>query len=172
MSRGGESAVSLRPATAADRDFLACVYASTRERELVDVPFGPGERAAFLDQQFEAQTLHFERNYRDTSHDVVLVDGEPAGRLIVGRWPDEVRVVDIALLPEYRGRGVGERLMRPVLAEAEQRGVRATVHVERRNPAMRFYERLGFVPVGEEGAHLLMERLPSGPDSDQAKTAS
>jgi ribosomal protein S18 acetylase RimI-like enzyme len=167
-----EPALSLRPATAADRDFLAALYASTREEELAAAPFTAEERAAFLDQQFEAQALHYERNYRDTSHDVVLVDGEPAGRLIVGRWPEEVRIVDIALLPERRGRGIGERLLRSVIAEAEQRGVRATVHVEPLNPAIRLYERLGFVAAGEEGIHLLMERRPAAGGGGQAKIAS
>ena len=164
-------AVSLRPATAADRDFLLRVYASTRELELAQVPFGAAEKAAFLVQQFEAQSLHYERHYTDTSFDLVLVDSEPAGRLIVGRWPQEVRVVDIALLAEFRGRGVGEQLMRGVLEEAEGRGVKASIHVERANPALRFYERLGFVTAEEKGIHLLMERPPGG-GSPQAKIAS
>jgi ribosomal protein S18 acetylase RimI-like enzyme len=157
-------AVALRPATEADRDFLARVYASTREQELAQVPLSPEQKAAFLRQQFEAQSAHYESNYTETSFDVVLVDGEPAGRLIVARWAKELRVVDIAMLPEQRGRGVGGRLMGELLAEADERGVKASIHVERANPAMRFYERLGFVPAGEHGVYLLMER--------QAKTAS
>jgi len=157
-------AVALRPATEADRDFLARVYASTREQELAQVPLSPEQKAAFLRQQFEAQSAHYESNYTETSFDVVLVDGEPAGRLIVARWAEELRIVDIAMLPQQRGRGVGGRLMGELLAEADERGVKASIHVERANPAMRFYERLGFVPAGEHGVYLLMER--------QAKTAS
>lgn len=157
-------AVALRPATESDRDFLARVYAGTREEELAQVPLSPEEKAAFLRQQFEAQSAHYESNYTDTSFDVVLVDGEPAGRLIVARWAEELRIVDIAMLPQQRGRGVGGRLMGELLAEADERGVKAGIHVERANPAMRFYERLGFVPAGEHGVYLLMER--------QAKTAS
>jgi ribosomal protein S18 acetylase RimI-like enzyme len=168
---GAAPAVSLRPATAADRDFLLGVYASTREPELAQVPFSAAEKAAFLEQQFTAQSLHYERHYTDTSFDLVLIDGEPAGRLIVGRWPTEVRVVDIALLPEFRGRGAGELLMRRVIAEAEEGGVKASIHVERENPALRFYQRLGFVTVEEKGVHLLMER-PPGAGPGQAKIAS
>jgi GNAT superfamily N-acetyltransferase len=163
--------LSLRPATPADRDFLLRVYASTREQELAQVPFSAAEKAAFLEQQFAAQSVHYERGYTDLSYDLVLVDGEPAGRLIVSRWPAEVRVVDIALLPEHRGHGVGGRLMRPVLDEADERGVKASIHVEQGSPALRFYRRLGFAAIEDRGIHLLMERPP--PDGQgQAKTAS
>jgi ribosomal protein S18 acetylase RimI-like enzyme len=169
---GARPAVALRPATANDRPFLARVYASTREPELAAAGFTEEQKAAFVEQQFSAQSLHYERNYHDTSFEVVLIDGEPAGRLIVGRWTEEIRVVDIGLLPERRGLGVGERLLRQVLAEAEARGVKASVHVERFNPALRLYERLGFAVVGEHGIHLLMERPPSAEGGDQAKIAS
>lgn len=169
-------AVSLRPVTAADRPLLLRVYESTREPELAMAGFTPEQRAAFVEHQFAAQSLHYEQHYPDTSFDLVLIDGEPAGRLIVGRWAAEIRVVDVALLPEQRGRGVGERLMRDVIAEAEGRGVKTTIHVEKPSPARRLYERLGFVPVSEQGVHLLMERLPAGAGpaegEGQAKTAS
>jgi ribosomal protein S18 acetylase RimI-like enzyme len=166
-------AVSLRPITAADRPLLLRLYESTRERELALAGFTPEQRAAFVEHQFTAQSLHYEQHYHDTSFDLVLIDGEPAGRLIVGRWESEIRVVDIVLLPERRGRGVGERLMREVIAEAEGRGVKTTIHVEKPSPARRLYERLGFVAVGEQGIHLLMERPPGGAGGeDQEKIAS
>lgn len=144
------------------------VYASIREPELEDSGLPREQWRPFIEQQFEAQS-HAYSNYRDTSFEVVLVDGEPAGRLIVARWPKELRVVDIALLPEFRGRGVGESLMREVIAEAEERKVKTSIHVERFNPAQRLYTRLGFRMVSETGVYLLLER----PDpTAQAKNAS
>lgn len=166
---GSPPAVALRPAVEGDRDFLFRVYASTREAELAPVPFTPEQRAAFLEQQFDAQSAHYGTHYADASFDVVLVDGEPAGRLIVGRWAAEVRIVDIALLPEHRARGVGARLLAPVLAEAEARGAVVSIHVEHANPARRLYERLGFAAAADEGIYLRMERAPGG---RQAKIAS
>lgn len=157
--------ISLRPTTPDDRGFLARVYASTREQELARVPFSPAEKAAFLEQQFEAQSRHYAQHYHDTSFEVIEVEGVPVGRLIVGRWAREIRVVDIALLPEHRGQGVGNRVLVPVLAEADARGVPTTIHVEVFNPAQRLYRRLGFVPVDEpeEGTvYLLWERPPGG----------
>lgn len=158
--------IALRSAVAADRPFLARVYASTREAELAQVPFTDEERAAFVAQQFDAQSRHYAAHYHDTSFDVIEVDGTPAGRLIVGRWAHEIRVVDIALLPEFRGRGVGSRVLAPVLAEADARGVPTTIHVEQFNPAQRLYHRLGFREVGTETIYRKLERpVPGGRSS-------
>jgi ribosomal protein S18 acetylase RimI-like enzyme len=153
--------VSLRPATDADAEFLLSVFASTRAEELAQVPWSEAERDAFLRMQFAAQTTHYTQHYAASStFEVVLVDGEPAGRLIVHRGPREVRIVDIALLPRFRGRGVGTRLLAPLLEEADAKGLRVSIYVEWNNPALRLYTRLGFVKVGEHGLSLLMDRQP------------
>lgn len=163
--------VELRPATDADRPFLAAVYASTREQELAAVPFTPEQRQAFLDHQFAAQSHHYAEHYRDASYDVIEVDGMPAGRLIVGRWPRELRIVDVALLPDFRGRGVGTRLLTPLLAEADARDVPTTIHVEQQNPAQRLYRRLGFLPMEEVGPYRRFERPPASAAAVSAPAA-
>ncbi|MGN6216281.1 MAG: GNAT family N-acetyltransferase [Solirubrobacterales bacterium] len=165
---GAGPAVTLRPAADEDRPFMLRVYASIREPELEGSGLPREQWGPFIAQQFEAQS-HAYAAYPDTSFEVVLVDGEPAGRLIVARWPEELRIVDIALLPEHRGRGIGEELMRPLLEEADERGVKASIHVERFNPAQRLYARLGFRPVSETGVYLLLERSAR---AAQAKKAS
>ena len=152
--------VGLRPAGEGDRDFFARVYASTREEELAQVPWSPEQKAAFLAQQFAAQSAHYDQNYDGLSADVILVDCASAGRLLVARWAEEIRIVDIALLPEFRGRGVGTGLLRELIAEAREGGKRLSIHVEVNNPAMRLYERLGFRAVGEVGVYLLMALDP------------
>jgi ribosomal protein S18 acetylase RimI-like enzyme len=167
----------LRPATPQDRSFLLRLYASTREGELAAVPFTPEQRAAFLAQQFDAQSRHYATAYDEASCDVVEVDGRAAGRLIVARGPDELRVLDVALLPKHRGRGLGTRVLAAILAEADARGAPTTLHVEVRNPAQRLYRRLGFRPVGVQGGvHLLLERPPSarggGAGAPQPQTAA
>lgn len=152
--------VALRPAEEDDRPFMLRVYAGVREPELEAAGMPREQWGPFVEHQFEAQSRHYE-TYRDITFEVVLVNGEPAGRLILARWPAELRVVDIALLPEYRGRGVGGELMRRVIAEAEERGVKTSIHVERFNPAQRLYTRLGFRFVSEAGGvYLLLERPP------------
>ena len=168
MSGPGPS-VTLRPAGEDDQPFMLRVYASVREPELERSGLPREQWGAFVEHQFEAQSRAYE-DYRNTSFEVVLVDGEPAGRLIVARWPEELRVVDVALLPEYRGRGVGGTLIRELIEEAEERGVKTSIHVERFNPAQRLYTRLGFRSVSETGVYLLLERPARS--AAQAKKAS
>src|SRR5262245_55631984 len=130
--------IELRPATPADEPFLLRVYAGTREQGLAALP--EAMRATFTSQQYATQAAHYARTFPGAGIDVVLVDGRPAGRFYVWRGERETRIVDISLLPEHRGRGVGTALLRGVLDE----GARVSLHVEHTNPARRLYERLGF----------------------------
>jgi ribosomal protein S18 acetylase RimI-like enzyme len=168
---GGVPALSLRAAREDDREFLAGLYASTRADELAPVPWSDDQKRAFMAQQFAAQSAHYAEHFSDAAFDVVLVDGEPAGRLIVARREreGELKVIDIALLPEQRGRGIGTRLLRPLLREADEARLTTVVYVERNNPALALYERLGFAPVEDTGVYLRMERPPG---AAQAKIAS
>lgn len=150
-------AYRLRPARAEDRDFLLRVYASTREEELRLVDWSDDQKAAFVGMQFDAQDSYYREHYEPATFDVIEVDGEPAGRLYVARWEDDIRIIDIALLPEYRGRGIGTALLRELLDEAAACAKRLSIHVEVNNPARQLYERLGFVPVEERGVYLLMQ---------------
>jgi ribosomal protein S18 acetylase RimI-like enzyme len=153
--------VSLRPVHPGDESFLYDVYASTRVEELALVDWSDEQKAAFIRQQFEAQTRHYREHYPTATLDLILVDLEPAGRLYVDRWPGEIRVVDIVLLPAYQRNGIGERLLRELQAEASDTGRSVTIHVERFNPAQRLYARLGFVTADETGpVHLLMKWNP------------
>jgi ribosomal protein S18 acetylase RimI-like enzyme len=110
--------------------------------------------------QFEAQHRHYQQHYAGASFDLVLCDGEPAGRLYVYRSPAEYRIVDIASLADYQRRGIGTHLLRRIAAEASQHGVPVTIHVERENPALGWYEREGFRLVEDRGVYYFMARPP------------
>jgi GNAT superfamily N-acetyltransferase len=115
-------------------------------------------KEAFLRQQFVARTKDYESRFGgDGGNAVVLCDGEPAGHLWVHRSDAEVRMVDVALLPEHRGAGVGTRLVTELLQEARERRVPVRLQVLVDSPARRLYERLGFHPVGEAGVYQQME---------------
>jgi ribosomal protein S18 acetylase RimI-like enzyme len=153
--------VALRPATAGDDELLRAVYASTRAGELAVTPWTDEQKAAFCAMQFEAQRGHYAEAYPELVQDVVVVDGEDAGRLLVARLPGDIRVVDIAILPAFRGLGVGGRLLADVLDEAEAAGSKVTIHVEHQNRARHLYDRLGFEVVEDIGIYLRMEWTPS-----------
>lgn len=157
----GGAAVRLRPIGPDDLGFLAALYASTRTAELALVPWTEAQKAAFLQQQFAAQHHHYQTYYAAASFDVVLVGDEPAGRLYVDRGPREIRIVDIAFLPAFRNRGLGTRFIRALQDEAAASGRTLSIHVERMNPALALYERLGFRLVEDKGVYLLMAWTPA-----------
>jgi len=155
-------AITLRLIGENDRDLLYRIYASTREQELAQVAWDEAQKAAFLRMQFDAQYRYYQANYPNAQFEVILLNGEPAGRLYVDRRPSEIRIVDIALLPEYRGQGIGSALLRELLAEGARAGLPVTIHVESFNPALRLYQRLGFRMAEDKGVYYFMEK-PPGP---------
>jgi GNAT superfamily N-acetyltransferase len=139
-----------------DREFLVELYGSMREPELAHVPWDEATRRAFIEQQFAAQDAHYRENYPGATLDVIEVDGEPAGRLYVHRGLRDIRIMDIALAPDFRGRGIGSGLLHALIAEAGESDRMLSIHVEMNNPARRLYERLGFRPAGGHGVYVLM----------------
>ena len=161
--------ITLRPATDADYDFMRLLYHSTRAEEMQHFPFDDAEKKTFLDQQFAAQYEHYGIHYPTCERNIIEQDGRPVGRLWIDEWRDQIRLVDVALMPESRAGGVGSALLHDVLARGAKAGKPVTIHVEAYNPALRLYKRLGFEHVDTNGVYYLMRWTPPG---DQVKTAS
>ena len=157
--------VGLRPVIEEDREFLFYVYAATRSEEMKLVDWDDSKKDEFLRMQFEAQDRYYRDNYTSASYWVVLFDNSSCGRLYIDRWDTEIRIMDIALLPDFRNRGIGSSLLRRIMEEGLRLGLPVTIHVEQFNPALRLYQRLGFSPVGENGIYLLM-RWSAGQSAD------
>jgi ribosomal protein S18 acetylase RimI-like enzyme len=149
--------VTFRSIREEDREFLYSVYSSTREEELALVAWSAEQKEQFLRMQFNAQHKYYQENYAGASFEVILLDSAPIGRLYVDRRNNEIRVVDIALLPQHRGAGIGGGIMQDLLSEAESNGVPVSIHVEQNNPAMRLYERLGFRKISARAVYFLMQ---------------
>ena len=153
--------ISLRPAIAEDELFLHAVYASTRAEELALVDWDECQKAAFVQMQFTAQHRYYHENFADAAFQVVEYNENPVGRLYVQRSLTEIRIIDIALLPQYRNRGIGSWLLGQLLDEAADAGKRVSIYVERMNPALHLYTRLGFQLVADEGVYLRMAWTPT-----------
>lgn len=160
------SQVTLRAISQTDEPFLLSVYASTREEELALLDWEKQQKEQFLRMQFDAQHRYYQDQFAGADFQIVLLDGQAIGRLYVDRRPDEFRLIDIALLPSYRNAGIGSDLLKNLLAEARHDHKPVRIHVEQLNPAMRLYQRLGFVQIGESGVYNLMQWTPDEQTQD------
>jgi len=152
---------TLRKYTHKDIPFMETLYASTRENELSMTQFSPQEKRDFISQQFSAQYQHYTQHYCTDAFNIIELDNKPIGRLFVDYWDNEIRIVDIALMPENRNTGLGTYFFHQLFAQAKSSGKSVTIHVEHNNPARRLYERLGFtLKTQTNEIYLLMEWRP------------
>ena len=152
----------LRPEGTDDLPFIFLVFASVRAWEQPLFGMNDEQWAAFLNMQFNLQHTQYLQNYPNPTFDIIMLGDTPAGRLYVSRGDGEIRIVDIALLPEYRGLGIGEGLMKDLLREGDEKGLPVTLHVEKNNTAQDFYRRLGFNVEEDKGVYWYMVRPCSG----------
>jgi GNAT superfamily N-acetyltransferase len=154
--------VTFRHVQESDAPFLCALYASTRYEEMKLVPWSDEEKQRFLEWQFAAQTKHYFDAYDDAGFVVVELDGLPIGRLYVYRSEKDIEVVDISLVPELRGKGLGRQLLQELIDEAVQSGRRVVIYVEQFNPARHLYDRLGFRHIDTVGVydHMIWEQSP------------
>jgi|HubBroStandDraft_6_1064221.scaffolds.fasta_scaffold458448_2 ribosomal protein S18 acetylase RimI-like enzyme len=153
--------ISLRPASVDDDDFLLHVYANTRKDEMASWGWSTREQSSFIRMQYDARKHGYATSYPSAESAVISISEVPAGSMIVFRSPDEIRLVDIALLPEFRGRGLGGEVIRMLISEAARAGSRLRLSVLRSNRATHLYERLGFIPTGGDGMYCEMECRPT-----------
>ena len=138
-NRAWESRITLRSVRDSDYSFMESLYRTTREAELAMTPFNEHQKTLFIQQQFSAQTQHYHSHY----------------------CSDEIRIVDIAILPEYQDSGAGSHLLQKIVKEGNEKGLPVRIHVEQNNPAKKLYERLGFKEVSRfNDVYILMETTP------------
>lgn len=155
----------LRPSSDGDTPFLLALYASTRDEERLRFGWSDETWQRFVAQQFTARQVSYREQYPGAEEYIVVVDGREVGRFMQCRLSDEMRLIDIALLPTHRSQGIGTALITALLESASERGLTVRLHVEKNNRAEHLYERLGFVVVADAGVHVLMERRPPAPVS-------
>ena len=157
-----EGKLALRPVTKEDDAFLLELYGSTRAEELAQVEWAEGQKEIFLRWQYDLQRREYDARFPDARYQIILIDDAPAGRIWIGEDDEQIRLLDIALLPEFQKRGAGTLLLRQLIEDANeaQKPLRHMVFVLN-NDAHRFYERLGFVVIEDLGAYKHMEWRPA-----------
>lgn len=160
--------VALRAAANEDESFLYALYSSTRQAEMAALPWPSEGKNAFLRTQFEAQRKHYGSVYPAADHFIITMEAEPAGRLYVNRQASQILIVDLTLLPEFQGRGIGRGLVSALQHEAASSGKTLTGSVARWNPAAAFWQRMGFdLSGGDE----MYSRISWSPDSNERERA-
>jgi GNAT superfamily N-acetyltransferase len=160
LNTPSDNPITLRPINANDLPFLQQVYYSTRAEELARVPWTDEQKLAFVHMQFNAQHTHYMTHFGQAEFQVILRNDDPAGRLYIHRAKEEIRIIDITLLPQHRGGGIGTILLKSILSEGAQTNRPVRIYVEHFNPALRLYERLGFIRIGDTGVYYHMEKSP------------
>lgn len=152
--------IAYRPMTDGDLPFIAALYASTRAGEIAATGWPPQAQAAFLDQQHRAQHQHYRGAYPNAEWLIVERAGTPVGRLYLADEEGRLLLMDISLVPEQRGAGLGTAILDDLVGAARAAGREMTLHVEANNPARRLYERFGFETVEQGPIYLRMVRRP------------
>lgn len=160
FARGGDDDVELIPVGSGDEAFLFQVYAGTRREEVAAWGWDAAQQEAFLHMQFQVQQRAYQMQFPDAEHCLIVHDGCRVGRMILQRSKGALHLVDIALLPEYRGAGFGTAVLRALQEEAARAGKPLRLRVMKGNPARRLYARLGFAVTGESATHDAMEWSP------------
>ena len=140
-----------------DEALLLEIYSSTRADELALVPWDAAQKQAFLQMQFSAQQKHYRAYFPHATHEMILAEGQPVGRLYIDRRGTEIRILDVTLLPKARGRGIGTQILLDLMKEAERGNRSCSIYVDSFNRSVGLFQRLGFVKTEESGALWLME---------------
>lgn len=155
------NSLNFRPVTPDDTELNYRIYYSTREEELRKSGWSEEEKENFVRMQFNLQQKQYTTFYNGATFNFILAGSVPAGRIFLHETMHEIRIMDIAVLPEYRNRGIGTTILKGIVRNAKQSGKRASIHVEVYNPARRLYERLGFTVSELRGMYYFMEYIPS-----------
>jgi GNAT superfamily N-acetyltransferase len=150
--------VALRPATPADEEFLFVLFVSSRDNDFSFLP--EPQRSALMRMQFRGQHQTYTQRSPVAEHSIISFDGSDAGRVWVAETEDAITILDIALLPGYRNRGIGAHVYGGLIEKAEAAGKPLHATVSTANPdSLRFHERLGFRRTATDGLYTSIVRL-------------
>jgi GNAT superfamily N-acetyltransferase len=152
--------IATRSVEAKDQRFLVELYKSSRGDDLRGLGWDEQRISEFLDMQYEAQQNFYDSDYRDAADELILLEDKPIGRLLIESRPHEIRCIDLALLPEYRERGLGTGIIQKLQEKARRERKPLRLQVIRFSRAVNLFDRLGFVRTSETGTHFQMEWMP------------
>jgi ribosomal protein S18 acetylase RimI-like enzyme len=152
--------VSLRSVTEPDDDaFLEELYFSRRE-DLYGLFADPEQTRALLLIQQRAQAIGYKKEFPNATYEVITFDGQRAGRIVIDRSGGTMAIIDIALLPLFRNRGIGSLILDSILDECQRGKRQCRLSVAKTSQAIRLYLRKGFCTENEMETHFVMKWIP------------
>ena len=162
--------IQLRPVEEKDTAFIEAVYRTTREVELNFTNWSEHQKNAFISMQSAAQLAEYKIKFPGARFQVIIYNKKDAGRFYTWENEIEIRLLDITLLYQFRGKGIGTDLLQQLIARSNKTQKMLSLHVEASNPILKLYQRLGFIYIKNNGRHYYMERQPeksSNPSSSE-----
>ena len=152
--------ITLRSVEKKDDAFIESVYGSTREAELKLTNWTDQQKKAFIMMQSMAQLAEYKEKFPGAALQILVYKKKDAGRFYTWENDNEIRLIDITLLPSFRGKGIGTFLLKELIKHSNKVQKKISLHVEPVNPALHLYSRLGFIRIKNNGRHYYMERDP------------
>lgn len=152
--------VEIRPVRASDEPLLRGLYAGLRAGDFAALGLEAHAVDSLVAMQYAAQDWSYHQRHPAADFGLVLVAGQPAGRIYVDRAATSIHVIDIALAPEHRGHGIGTRLLRGLLGEGSDSQRPVTLNCARDSRALTLYRRLGFTVCGGDDVYVALECRP------------
>jgi ribosomal protein S18 acetylase RimI-like enzyme len=150
----------LRPEREEDQAFRYQLFCDSRQPEFA-LLLAPPAYQQVMNHQFHAQTVGYRTQFPQARFDIIELSGEPIGRIVVDRPGTMVHIIDQAIVPHLRGRGIGTALLRAIMDEAGAAGLPVRLEVNSENdPAFRLYQRHGFVPIETVPFYMSLEWRP------------
>ena len=160
--------IQLRPVEEKDTAFIEVVYRTTREIELNYTNWSEHQKDAFISMQSTAQLADYKTKCPGARFQIIIYNKKNAGRFFTCETENDIRLLDITLLPEFAGQGIGTNLLLRLIERSNKVQKKISLHVIASNPALKLYQRLGFVHIKKDGFYYYMERQPG----DHSKTSS
>jgi hypothetical protein len=147
--------------TKSDEQFLTELYASTRAAEMAIVPWNGEQKRAFLKMQFEAQDRYYRERYPNASFEIIKLDDRPVGRFYHAELADEIRIIDLAFLPEHFDQNIFIKLVEEILQKGDRAGKPVQIYLEAGDQTIEIFANLGFQKIDEHGLYFLWQYQPA-----------
>lgn len=148
--------VKLRVALPEEEDTLYSLFVSTRKNEFAILELDEQQIEGLLRMQYDAQKASYKHQFPNAKYEIIMYEGVGIGRLITEVQQEAIHLIDIFIIPEYRGRGICTALLGELQRIAVELRLLIELNVLMGNPAQRLYERCGFVVMDETSPYLLM----------------